>query len=187
MTQKQPSTIRRLLTVSRLRLISQAASLTVIYFALTGLVGLIGTSLLANGLTIPAYACWYPRGRTVTCWVWSIQTAIFPFFNLITIATVAGLLIGFTLLLGRFWCGWVCPMGFLEDLETRLRTQVFRMRYGKVSDRLNANLSQLRYVVLAVILIISFIIGSELFLTSFGTPQQGRAVADSLSVPFCQV
>src|SRR4030067_1853256 len=144
MPQKQPSMIQRLLTVSRLRLISQFASLVVIYFALTGLVGLIGTQLLANGLTIPAYACWYPRGRTVTCWVWSIQTAVFPFFNLVTIATVAGLLIGFTLLLGRFWCGWVCPMGFLEDLEARLRTQVFHIRHGKVSERLNVSLSQLR-------------------------------------------
>jgi Pyruvate/2-oxoacid:ferredoxin oxidoreductase delta subunit len=56
------------------------------------------------------------------------------------------------------------------------------MRHGKVSEGLGANLSQLRYVILAVIIIISFIVGSEFFITSYG-----RAAADSISVPFCQV
>lgn len=182
MAQDQPSKIRQLLKVSRLRLISQTMSLIVIYLSLTGLVGLIGTSLLSNGLVVPVYACWYPSGRTVTCFIWALQTSIFPFFNPTTIVTVLALFAGMTLLLGRFWCGWICPMGFVEDLEARLRHQVLRIRHGKVSDKLNDSLSQFRYVILALVLIISFIVGSELFLTTFG-----RARADEFSVPFCQV
>ncbi len=182
MTHTQPSRIRRAFKVSRLRLISQTASLIVIYLGLTGLVKLIGTSLLSNGLVLPVYACWYPQGRTVTCFIWSIQTAIFPILNPRAIAIIIGLFIGMTILVGRFWCGWICPMGFVEDLEARLRHQVLRVKNRKISDGMNRNLGQLRYVILAVFLTICFLVGSELFIATFGKP-----FSDNFAQPFCQV
>lgn len=60
-----------------------------------------------------------------------------------------------TILLGRFFCGWICPFGLYMDLVTIFRKSV-KLRYLNLPDRFNGFLNKLRYVVFAVILSIPF-------------------------------
>lgn len=131
-----------------------------------------------DGLSVPILACYYPNGRTVTCPVWQIQAYIFPFWNtgrgydvfystvgLERLAIVFGLVIGMSIVLGRVFCGWLCPFGLYMDLITRIR-KFFRIPYRKLSDETNSVLGQFRFVIIALFIILSFIFGSY---TIFGT------------------
>ena len=137
---------------------------------------LIGSDLLGNqlpdGLPIPILACYYPNGRTVTCTIWQIQAYIFPFWDtgigydafystsgLEKLAIVFGLLIGMSVVLGRSFCGWLCPFGLYMDLLTKIRN-AFRIRHLSFSKKTNKMLRQFRFLLIAAFLILSFIFSS---------------------------
>ena len=58
-----------------------------------------------------------------------------------------------TIVLGRLYCGWFCPFGFLMDV-TMLLKRISRRSYRILSDKLNKRLHQLRYVLLVSILVL---------------------------------
>ena len=160
-----------------------------------------------DGLSVPILACYYPNGRTVTCPIWQIQAYIFPFWNvgrgydvfystsgLEKLAIVFGLVIGMSIVLGRFFCGWLCPFGLFMDLITRAR-QVFKIRHLNFSEKTNTALGQARYVIIAVFLILSVIFssyaifGAELIPgTQPGGPLGTEAgIVSNINEPFCLV
>ena len=61
------------------------------------------------------------------------------------------------LVLGRFFCGWLCPFGFYMDAITVLR-KVFKIRHRVLPDRLNKFLHNFRYVLLLIFLGLPFIL-----------------------------
>jgi len=71
---------------------------------------------------------------------------------------VFALIVVSTLVIGRFFCGWLCPFALHMDLLTRLR-KALRIPYWNLSERLNNGLNILRYVILAVILILALVLG----------------------------
>jgi len=71
---------------------------------------------------------------------------------------VFALIVVSTLVIGRFFCGWLCPFALYMDLLTRLR-KALRIPYWNLSERLNNGLNILRYVILAVILILALVLG----------------------------
>ncbi len=77
----------------------------------------------------------------------------------------------FTLLLGRFYCGWICPANFLYELNTiiALSLQRFGIRVGhRRFDR------RLKYLVLALGLVLSAISGSVLISVIYPPAIVGR-------------
>jgi polyferredoxin len=64
---------------------------------------------------------------------------------------------GITIVLGRLYCGWLCPFGFIMDLEVLLR-KAFGMRYRNVPEKLNKILHQSRYVILMVFLFLPIVV-----------------------------
>jgi ferredoxin-type protein NapH len=172
---------------------------------------LIGSEALGSqfpdGIPVPILACYYSNGRTVTCPIWQLQAYIFPFWNtsigyqvvystsgLEKIAIVIGIMIAMSLVLGRFFCGWLCPFGLYMDLLTRLR-KVFGRRHLKFSDKTSTALGQFRYVVIAVFLILSVIFGSYVIMgteivpgTRPGGPQGTESgIVGFVNEPFCLV
>jgi ferredoxin-type protein NapH len=154
-----------------------------------------------DGLSVPVLACYFPNGRTATCAIWQIQSYIFPFWNtgvgwgvlytttgLFRLAIVFGLIIVMSVILGRFFCGWFCPFGLYMDLITRLR-KTFKKRYLKFSERINVGLRQLRYVIIAAFLVLSFFFATEAIIGLQLVPgtQRGEYVYDYFSAPFCQI
>ena len=68
------------------------------------------------------------------------------------------LIIGSTLIIGRFFCGWLCPFALYMDLLTRLR-KALRIPYLNLPERLNNGLNVLRYVIMAAILVMVLVLG----------------------------
>jgi polyferredoxin len=168
---------------------------------------LLGASVLGtqfpDGISVPVLACWYPSGRTVTCPVWQLQAYVFPFWNtgpgfgwgvfyttsgLERLAIVLGLVIVMAVVLGRFFCGWICPFGLYQDLMIRVR-KIFKKPHLSFSERVNTGLRQSRYVVIAVFLVLSVVFGAQAIFGAALVPetQRGGYVYSYFTAPFCQV
>jgi ferredoxin-type protein NapH len=172
---------------------------------------LVGSDFFRNqlpeGLPVPVLACYYPNGRTVTCPLWQIQAYIFPFWDtgigyyafystsgLEKLAIVFGLVIGMSIILGKIFCGWLCPFGLYEDLITRIR-KTLRIKHYNLSERTNNILGQFRFIIIAIFLILSFIFGSYAILgtelipgTIPGGPLGTEAgIVSLINEPFCLV
>jgi ferredoxin-type protein NapH len=172
---------------------------------------LFGADFLGNqlpdGIPFPVLACYYPNGRTVTCSIWQLQAYIFPFWNyprgyeviysttgMEKLAVVVGSLLVASLVLGRAFCGWMCPFGLYQDVLTRIR-KAFRLRHLSFSESTSAKLGQARYIIIAVFLILSVIFGSYYIFgtqlipgTRAGGPQGAEAgIVSNLNEPYCLV
>jgi polyferredoxin len=204
--------------ISYLRIIVQVASLSLIFlgliigpFGLSLFMGnaprnaLIGTNVFGDcspdGISLPVLACYYPNGRTVTCPIWQIQSYVFPFWNsgggwdvyyycsgIIRLGIVFGSVLLMSIVLGRLFCGWICPFGLYMDLLTRIRTTL-KIPHWNLSERLNTCLRQSRYLIIAAFLILSFIFGSETIIGSqlIAGTESGGYIYNYFSAPFCQV
>ena len=62
-----------------------------------------------------------------------------------------------TLFLGRLYCGWFCPFGFLMDLIIEFK-RILRKSYRILPDKLNRSLHRLRYVIFLFILLIPILL-----------------------------
>jgi ferredoxin-type protein NapH len=150
---------------------------------------------MPDGIPAPFFGCYYPCGRTVTCALWQIQAYIYPFFDvgggwgvhylsdgLIRLAVVFGIIIIAAIILGRAFCGWVCPFGLYLDLMTRLR-KALRIKRRLLSDKFTERFHQLGYVALALLIILSVIFATQLIA---GT-EKGGFINTYFAAPFCQV
>ncbi len=166
---------------------------------------LIGTDILGismpDGLPVPFFGCYYPCGRTTTCALWELQTYIYPFWDsgrgwgvdylssgVMRLGVVFGSVILLSVLLGKFFCGWICPFGLYMDLLSRLR-KTFKIRYRSLSDKFNEKFHQLGYVILALIIILSVLFGMQAIAGAQVIPEteKGGFVYQYFSAPFCQV
>ncbi|MGD6852501.1 MAG: 4Fe-4S binding protein [Candidatus Bathyarchaeia archaeon] len=172
---------------------------------------LIGAEVLGNqfpdGISIPILACYYPNGRTVTCPIWQLQAYIFPFWDyprgyevfystsgLEKIGIVIGMIVAAAIILGRAFCGWLCPFGLYQDLLTRIR-KTARLKHLNFSDKTSAKLGQSRYIIIAIFLILSVIFGSyAIFGTELipgtipGGPEGTEAgIVSYINEPFCLI
>jgi ferredoxin-type protein NapH len=156
---------------------------------------------MPDGIPLPILACYYPCQRTITCPLWQAQTYFYPFWNagrgwgvnyeasgLTRLAIVFGAVILASIILGRFWCGWICPFGLYLDVITRIR-KALKIRHRSFSYGFNKKFHQLSYVILALIIILSVIFGSQAIAGAQIVPgtEKGGFVYQYFSAPFCQV
>ncbi|MDH5516298.1 MAG: 4Fe-4S binding protein [Gammaproteobacteria bacterium] len=85
--------------------------------------------------------------------VFSGLTFYWPFILTALIPVVA------TLLFGRFFCGWICPATFLYELNTTLSLWMHRFGFKAGTRKFDR---RMKYIVLAVGLVLSAISGSVL-------------------------
>jgi len=62
-----------------------------------------------------------------------------------------------TIFLGRFFCGWLCPFGFIMDLESAVR-KATNIRYRILPDKLNVALHKSRYVIMLIFLLVPLVL-----------------------------
>jgi len=77
----------------------------------------------------------------------------YPIWQLIVLIVILVM----PIVLGRFFCGWLCPFGLYMDAITLIR-KAFKVRYRNLPDKLNKFLHNFRYVLLLFFLIVPFIL-----------------------------
>lgn len=98
-----------------------------------------------------------------------------------------------SIILGRFFCGWICPFGLYMDVLTRIRKTSW-LRHLHFSEKTNAAIAQSRYIIIAFILLLSVsfasyaIFGFQLFPGSTPAGPTGQTgLFGNLNAPFCLV
>ncbi|MDV3426189.1 MAG: FMN-binding protein [Bacillota bacterium] len=75
-------------------------------------------------------------------------------FELVTILFI-------TIVLGRFFCGWVCVFGAYNDLIHEISKKVFKIKF-KVNENLDIVLKYLKYLILAIIMVFAWTLGGSI-------------------------
>jgi len=68
---------------------------------------------------------------------------------------------GITLLMGRWFCGWLCAFGAYNDLIYFLSRKVFKSKF-RINEKVDNILKYVKYVVLIFIVIVSWTMGSSI-------------------------
>ncbi len=164
--------------ITRLKLVAQIIlSLTVIYLGYLG-VRMIEWNKIT--LALPTLSCHYLTERIASCYIYSVQDLLnggwkVKYANLI-VPTIGFIILG--LLFGRAWCAWVCPIGFIQDLFTRIRNALKLSHYNLSENLKQAAVITKWFFVLALITICIGIGIPNFFL---------KAYQYDLILPFCQI
>jgi uncharacterized protein with FMN-binding domain len=83
-----------------------------------------------------------------------------------------------TIILGRFFCGWLCTFGAINDFIYIISKKIFKTKF-KVDEKLDSVLKYLKYVILIFIIVAIWTSGS----TSFDSysPWDAFAMVDNVS------
>ena len=90
----------------------------------------------AGGVCCPVLNCWACPGAVTSCPIGALQHASGEARLLVATGTswaavvpyyVLGTLFLFSVTLGRFMCGWLCPFGWLQDLVARVQRRKLRL------------------------------------------------------------
>lgn len=162
--------------VDRIRLAVQ-----IFFFGFLLFGGWLGLTI-GNG--IPTMSCIYVEGRSGSCFLYPFQRFLsMPWTTLFSSAGVSFLIYLGTfflwgLVFGKIFCGWICPLGFLQDLLSRLRqwTGIKATRFGFAArDRLQ----WVKYALLILLILLPMGIGNAVA----GLPK----LSSDWAVPFCQI
>lgn len=131
------------------------------------------------GSFLPTFSCCFVPTRAGTCFFLPLQTSLGSF-------TWADMQLFFerffwfsllVLLIGRAWCGWICPLGFFQDLLDRLR-RALGMGFARFGEQLRQRLGWAKWIFLAIAVLIPLWVAFPVFFPS---------VALDLFIPFCQL
>jgi ferredoxin len=96
-----------------------------------------------KGLCVPGFNCYSCPGAVGACPLGALQNAIGT-TNKQAGFYVFGILMLYGLLLGRTICGWLCPLGLIQELLHKLPTPKLK------KNRVTRALTWLKYIILAV-------------------------------------
>ncbi|MEJ2692002.1 MAG: 4Fe-4S binding protein [Candidatus Thiodiazotropha sp.] len=128
------------------------------------------------GNHLPTFACGYnDQGRGGVCYLLPLQHQLSGswerLFSWAGIAVLQGFLY-FTLwfiVLNKAWCGYACPLGTLQDWISSLRRYV-GVRSARYTEPAFRRLTTIKYILLALTILIPLAIGGGLLPHSMGTP-----------------
>jgi len=156
------------------------------WFQLGAFVLLVYGGYLAINISdqLPSFACVFNEKRGGSCYLMGFQHQMSIPFNrlmggagigvLVGLATFAGLF----LLFNKAWCGYACPLGTIQDWLTKLR-RMTGVRYSNYSAKTFNSLSKIKYILLALLILIPMAMGNSIF----GLPKLNH----DFSVPFCMI
>jgi polyferredoxin len=101
-----------------------------------------------KAVCVPVLNCYSCPGATGACPIGSLQAVVGGKKHQVSFY-ILGFLMLFGLLLGRFVCGFLCPFGWIQDLIYKIK-----IRKRKMPKKIDSILRYLKYVVLAVMVIL---------------------------------
>ena len=144
--------------INGLRLITQH----ILFLTLT-YGGRIGIGL---GHSLPCFSCPYVSGCGGSCYLmalqgnwWGLQMAWADLTTTMGLQLLShlGVFILLIILLNKYWCGWICPFGTIQDWLTYLRRWL-GIREAQFSWRTRDRLKAIKWVLLAYLLLIPLMI-----------------------------
>jgi ferredoxin-type protein NapH len=129
---------------------------------------------LSNDL--PTFACAFnSEGRGGVCFLMPLQhlmatrwSSLFGWAGLGVLTALLTFALWF-IVLNKAWCGYACPLGTLQDWITSLRRRL-GIRYARYAQSQFRSLSTIKYVLLALTILLPLGIGGGLLPHSMGTP-----------------
>jgi polyferredoxin len=132
------------------------------------------------GSRLPTFACGYNQdGRGGVCYLLPLQHQLGRPWPVLFSAAALFILTGFLVfalwfvVLNKGWCGFACPLGTVQDWITALRRRL-GIRYASYSEGQFARLTRIKYVLLALMILIPLGIGGGFF-------------SHDMSPPFCLI
>ena len=162
--------------VDRLRLFVQA-----LFFVFLIYGGTVGFDI---GNAIPTLVCVYAENKVGQCFLYPFQRYLsVPLSVLLT--TMGSMFLTYmitfslwTLVFNKAWCGWACPLGFLQDLLTKFR-EILGVPPTRLSWMTRDGYQWVKYALLILLILLPMGIGNSIF----GMP----TFTENLAVPFCQI
>jgi uncharacterized protein with FMN-binding domain len=74
-------------------------------------------------------------------------------------------IIPLTIILGRFFCGWMCAFGTFNDIIYKISKHIFKVDF-KVNSNVDAVIKYVKYLILLMLIFFVWTKGSTLFVTS---------------------
>lgn len=159
------------MNISRLRWSVLAVSFVLLLFG-----AYLGLYL---GGFLPTFSCFYVRARIGNCFMLTLQQALsvftgesmivfgkrFLYFSLLVI------------LIGKAWCGWICPLGFFQDVLDLIRRKI-GVGCIRFSQKLRHGLGWIKWVFFSIAALFPIWVAFPLFCP---------LVALDLRLPFCQL
>jgi ferredoxin len=120
----------------------------------------------AQGLTgpqngAPSVDALSPMGGVETLWTWVTRGQLISHVQASDLVLLLASII-LVLLMGSAFCGWICPLGAIQEWLSRIRQRFIPWRIT-VPDKLDRILRYGRYVVLALILFTTYSAGELVF------------------------
>ena len=128
-------------------------------------------------LIIPALDCLGVEWKAIGCAFGVLQNSIYTKYILWAVLA-SFLLIG--VILGRAFCAWICPFGFVMDL-----VKMTRRKRSELSARTHETLKDLKYAALFGTLLFTGVITGTLILSPALSWRYVQEFGDILLAPFC--
>ncbi len=143
------------------------------FFALFVYGGYLAINL---GNSLPTFSCGFNHdGRGGVCFLMPMQhllatrwSSLFGYAGLGVLTAFLTFALWF-IVLNKGWCGYACPLGTIQDWISSLRTRL-GIRSGRYTKPQFRSLSSIKYVLLALTLLIPLGIGGGYLPHSIGTP-----------------
>jgi polyferredoxin len=128
---------------------------------------------------IPNLTTKYLVNTPTHCYFFELQSSVQAGYSQFYISLIVPLLILFVLLLllARFWCGWLCPVGFVQDLMMYLR-RIFRLPYKELNYSTIRILDRTKFAILFIVIVLVFLLS----LPAYGL----NSLQSQLNAPFEQ-
>ncbi len=124
------------------------------------------------GREIPIFVCGYDEHSAATCYFMPLQHQLArPWERLFSYASI-GVLTGFLtfllwfVFLNKAWCGYICPLGTMQDWITAFRKRL-KIPYGTYSEDSFEKLKKIKYIFLFIVIIFPLLIGAGLLDTEW--------------------
>jgi ferredoxin-type protein NapH len=167
-----------MLKITRWKLFSQIISFVILVY-----LGYLGVRMIQWHnviLTLPTLSCHFLEQRVASCYIYTVQDLLGSGwkagYTTLIIPTIGFLILG--LIFGRAWCAWVCPIGFIQDLSTRLR-KYLKISHYSLSEKLKQAVVFSKWFFVLYLVVISLGIGIPYFFL--------KAYQYDLILPFCQI
>jgi ferredoxin len=135
-----------------------------------------GYAAIDLGSRLPFFSCGFNQeGRGGVCYLLPLQHQLSRSWPMLFSVASLAILTGFLtfalwfIVLNKGWCGFICPLGTIQDWITALRRGL-GIRYSRYSRGQFEQLTRIKYVLLALMILIPLGIGGGFFSRDMSTP-----------------